>query len=163
MKKLLILVSLCLTLVQAEDTLILSGFSQHGHKADKHGEVYESAHLGIGYEHLNGNHSYTIMALSDSYNHRMYIATYGYNKHLVKSKDFGIRVGAEFGFTLKKIKYASTTGVTSFHYSIMPIAFIPKVVFRYKRVSMNFIYVPYVKVGTREVAEVTYVNFGISF
>lgn len=163
MKKILLIVCLSLTLI-ADNTLLLSGFSKHGKTKDRFGEKFKSVHLGLGYRYNEEEHSFTMMAMKDSYANMMYTATYGYNYNLVKVDDFSLRVGAEFGITAKKIKWINLdTREVKFIYGILPIAFIPTASIDYKVYSINVLYVPRIKYKNSVVNEVTYLNFGIKF
>jgi len=164
--KLIVVLCVLITFLWAEEHRVLvSGFSKHEKSQDGDGEKFNEENWGVGYEYTNfkkygemyfaGN----ISVIKDSYSDAQYTITASPNWRYKMGGDFDFSFGAAAFLMWKKDTYKDNITSDEAEYGLVP-GIAPQAAFYYKNFSVNFAYIPTIKMGSIDMIGFGIVYFG---
>lgn len=160
-----IFIMLHIMIYAGEHRLLLTGFTKHETSNQPNGQSWNEENYGAGYEYTSFTkydqlyYSSNITILEDSFNFKQYTLSTAPTIRYKLSQNRSFSIGLAFFLMAKRETYLKNYSSIKPDYGIIPGA-APLAIFTYKKMTLNFAYVPTVSVGNIESIGFGIVYFG---
>ena len=146
-----------------EHRLLLTGFTKHETTNQPNGKAWNEENYGGGYEYTTFTdynklyYSSNVTILEDSFNYKQYTLSSAPTIRYKLSENTSASIGLAFFLMAKRETYLKNYSSNKPDYGIIPGA-APVAIFTYKKMTINFAYVPTVSIG-----KIESIGFGIVY